>query len=432
MKFFNTHIGFMAFSTYFRIGSQLLVFLLLARILGAEQFGQFSFWLSAATLVTIPINYGFGIQLLREAAKAPEQLPSILGQMLSVKLILTALVILGCFLYSLTAAEKTTLFWLLLLVAIAESYIDFYNFALRSQGHYCHEARLALVTSVLQLPLLVVTALLAPKPVFVAAAYVVSRVSALLLTLRAVRLNSPASGKTARFSYAMLRSTLRSGFPYAADMGVTTLNSVVDIILLKQMTDLRTVGIYQAGLRIMMGANTPTTVVSNVYLPRVSALERHSPEYRGAMMDLNMKMVAVGGGISLVLALFSKFIATTLFGTEYQDLAVLLPWFALVLVLRYVAACFGINLTASGHQSVRVVANLIYSVVFISAALVLVPMYQATGLLMSSVCAILLLSCIYYAYVLINRLPSGFNAKNSTVFGTIILIITLIVLRDAQ
>jgi len=429
MKILNTHIGFMAFSTYFRIGSQLAVFLVLARILGADKFGQFSFWFSVATLVAIPINYGFGIQLLREAAKMPAILTSLLEKMLSAKLVLTIIVVFCCIVWS-TLVSTPELFWLLFIMAITDSYIDFYNFALRSQGHYSHEAKLAFITSVLQLPLLVVTAFLTSEVVFVAAAYLISRIIALILTIRIVHQYLPSSTSKIDLSHEIIINTLRSGFPYAADMGVATLNSTIDIVLLKQMTDVRTVGIYQAGMRLMMGGTTPATVISNVYLPRVSSLDCTSSDYSSAIISLNIKMVLVGGLISLFLAIFSKSIVTTLFGPGYHELAGLLPWFALVLVLRYVAAAFGINLTASGHQSVRVVSNLIYLITFVCAALLLVPIFKTTGLLMASVFSVLVLSTIYYSYVLVKKLPTGFNLINASIFIAIIFIITYIILGD--
>lgn len=419
-------MGFMAFSTYFRIGSQLLVFLLLARMLGAEQLGLFSYWFSIATLVAIPVNYGFGMQLLREAAREPEQHQAIVNRMLAAKLLLTLAVLTLSALGS-AWVSSLPLFWLLLLNALIESYIDFYNFAIRSRGGYASEARVTFVASLLQLALVAGTALLAPSPVPVAAAYCASRALALMMTRRTTRASAP-SGTPFRFAPASLAATLRSGFPYAADMGVSVLNNAIDVILLKQFASVRVVGIYQAGLRLMVGANTPTMVMGNVYLPRVSALDSSSKEYARAVADLNLRMVALGGGISLVLALFSESLTEILFGAEYQELAQLLPWFALVLVLRYVAASFGINLTAAGHQSVRVVANLVYLAVFLVASFLLIPSHQAVGAVMAGALATSALALGYLSYSLWIGLPSGYNLSRSLVFGGVIAMIVSTIL----
>lgn len=429
MKSGKRRMGFMAFSTYFRIASQLLVFLVLARLLGAEQFGLFSYWFSVTSLIAIPVNYGFGIQLLREAAKDPQSRQVIMDRMLAAKLVLTLAVLLVCAPAS-VAVSSLALFWLLLFTAIAESYVDFCNFALRSQDGYAGEARVTFVASLLQLILVSAVALASAAVIPVAAAYCASRCAALLLTYRMAyggRRRLPLD-----FSAATLCATLRSGFPYAADMGVSTFNNAIDIILLKQMSSVRSVGIYQAGLRLMMGGTTPAMVVSNVYLPKVSALDSEGREYRLAVADLNLKMVALGGGISLLLALFSGPITTLFFGPEYAELALLLPWFALVLVLRYVAASFGINLTAAGHQSVRVVANLIYLAVFAVAALLLIPPLQGTGALMAGACAMLALISGYLGYSLWKRLPSGYNLSSSSVFAGVIGVILFIILGNLR
>lgn len=416
----------MAFSTYFRIASQLLVFVFLARILGAEKFGLFSFWFSVAALVTIPINYGFGIQLLREAAKVPEELIVLLSKMFSAKIALSLVVIISS-IFCTPFITELKLFWLLLFMSIAESYIDFLNFSLRCQGHYSHESKLAFITSVLQLPLLVVTAFISKDVTIVAIAYLVSRIFVLFLTIKIVRQYFPFNISGIALLPNSVMNTLRSGFPYAADMGVTTLNGLIDIIFLKQMSNAHTVGIYQAGLRLMMGGTTPATIVSNVYLPRVSAMDCHSTNYDQAIRKLNLMMVSVGGTISIIFAIFSNSITSVLFGHGYSDLVKLLPWFALVLVLRYVAASFGINLTASGHQSVRVVANLLYLIVFSITALFLIPKYKATGLLISNVCSILVLTATYFLYVYTKKLPSGLSLVNMSYFAITITIILYVI-----
>jgi len=417
----------MTFSAYFRIAAQLVVFFILARFLGAEQFGQFSYWFSAASLVSIPINYGFGTQLLREVAKTPENLQSMLTSMLFTKMLLTLTVFSLSVLFWVIAVDSA-LFIILLIVAIAESYVDFYNYVLRCRGLYEQEARLILVISLIQLPIVACTALLTMNAIFVAVAYLFSRAIALVLTRRVVCQYLPEKNTKIGLSLMTVREAMRSGFPYAADIGVTTFNSAIDVVLLKQMADLHSVGIYQAGMRLMLGATTPATVAVNVYLPRISSLNSTSVEYSQAIISLNMKMVVVGGAFSLIFALFGELITSVLFGSEYQALSKALPLFALLLVLRYVAAALGINLTASGYQSVRVVANLIYCVVFVVVSLFLVPVYKVLGLVVASICSVLALIIIYYIYVVVKKLPAGFNIFNSLIFASIIIFITYFIM----
>lgn len=414
------HLGFMAFSTYFRIASQLLIFVLLARILGAEQYGVISYWLSVTTLIAIPINYGFGTQILREAAHSPESLPALLSGMLRAKiwlsLLIGGLLLLGTLIFPVPAV-----FWVLLLLSWADSFSEFYNFALRSRGQFAFEARLALATSLLQFSVLAV-ALWSREVLPVALAYLCCRGVALVITWRGAR-STLGLERGAVGNPAPLFKTLASGLPYAADVAMSTLNNAVDIVILKQLTDLRTVGIYQAGSRLMLGGTTPATVLSNVYLPRVSALDSGGKEYASAIAGMNLKMLLAGGAVSLALALGNELITDLLFGPGYRELAQLLPWFALVLVLRYVAASFGINLTASGHQSVRVLANLGYLATFLGAAFLLVPRYQAVGLLAASACATLALALTYSGYVLARRLPSGIDLGNAGIFVAMIAVI---------
>jgi O-antigen/teichoic acid export membrane protein len=416
----------MASSTYLRIGSQFIVFLVLARILGPEQFGLISYWMSVAMLASLPINYGFGIQLLRDASCAPERAVSVVADMFAAKSFLMIVVSLLAAFFSWQFADRIDILLLFMIMAIAESFIDFFNYVLRSLGHFGEEARLAFISSFFQFLLLLSIAFAFRNAVWVAFGYAASRIFTLLLTLRIVNRYMSLNNIGSYLAFHTIPRTLLSGFPYAADMGVSTLNSVLDNVILKQLADVRSVGVYQAGARLMLGGTTFATVISNVYLPKVSALDCDSFEYLKTIDKMNLMSICAGGILGLVFAFGNTLIVNILFGPDYQQLGELLPWFGLVLVLRYIAASCGVNLTASGHQIMRVIANGAYLACFLASSVLLISRFGTVGILMATTLATLVLITSYILSLLLNKRPCGITARS---LAMMLIFVTPIIIK---
>lgn len=401
------NMSLMAVSTYTRIGVQTIIFVMLARVLGVEHFGILTYWMAVSSLSALPINYGFGLQLLRELGRTPDRAVQILADMYVAKLALTFIVLGVAAICAPWLSNEPSLFGLLLGAAVLESFIDHLNYTLRGLDQFALEARLTIGNTLLQLGLLLISALLTKDVVWIAAALFAARALALAAMFKGISGQVALKEIVAGMTIGRIVPTLRIGLPYAADTCVSTLNSSIDVVLLKHLAGLHSVGLYQAGQRLMMGGMSLAPILTNVYLPRISALDRKGPAYSAMLFQLNLSMIIGGGIIGLGLTLTSAYVPDLLFGPGFKKMTELLPWFGLVLALRFVAAGYGANLTASGHQSVRVFSNLAYLLVMTGAAVVFVPVYGAVGILMAASLAVAALIAIYFSYLVTNNLPTG-------------------------
>jgi O-antigen/teichoic acid export membrane protein len=68
---------------------------LLGRSLGAEGYGNYSFWYALIPLISNLAGAGIGIVVTREVARDPENAPRLIGDAILVRLVLGALVLLG-------------------------------------------------------------------------------------------------------------------------------------------------------------------------------------------------------------------------------------------------------------------------------------------------------------------------------------------------
>lgn len=426
------NIGWMTVSTLLRLGAGFVLFIILARKLGPENFGQLAYWLAFSSLLALLVNYGFGLQLLREIGRDPNSAARVYSATLVAKLVLSLLIIAVGLVIGLQESVPTAIFWSLLVMALAESFAEHINFVLRALGYFDKEARFALFTSALNffgvlLPLLVFGTITA-----VAVGFLVSRCATLLLSWRLALPFLPAMQKLSDWAFADVWKTLRDGFPYAADMAVSTLNSTLDVILLSYMTSTKAVGLYQAGLKLMQGANSIAPIVGNVYTPHIASQQMQQADCSPIVAKLILKMSLLGGGIGAIFAFGNVLITDLLFGMEYTQLSTLLPWFGLALIVRFVAAGFGINLTAHGLQTVRVFANGFALVVLITVAMIAIPIYGIVGMLMAFVCATLLVGGLYLIALYKEGIPTGINVPNICVIFIFLVPVTLQIIGYVQ
>lgn len=422
----------MTVSTLMRLGAGFLLFIFLARKLGPEIFGQLAYWLAFSSLLALLVNYGFGLQLLREIGRDPNSAAKVYRATLAAKIVLSLLIIVVGLVIGLLESVPTTIFWSLLIMALAESFAEHINFVLRALGYFDKEARFSLFTSALNffgvlLPLLVFGTITA-----VAVGFLLSRCATLLLGWRLALPFLPVMQKSNDWSFADVWKTLRDGFPYAADMAVSTLNSTLDVILLSYMTSTKAVGLYQAGLKLMQGANSIAPIVGNVYTPHIASQQMQRADCSSIVTKLILKMSLLGGGVGAIFAVGNILITNLLFGVEYSQLSILLPWFGLALIVRFVAAGFGINLTAHGLQTVRVFANGLALVVLIVVAMIAIPIYGVVGMLMAFVCATLLVGALYLGALYRQGIPTGINVLNVCVIFIFLAPIAIQILGNTK
>jgi O-antigen/teichoic acid export membrane protein len=170
--------------------------------------------------------------------------------------------------------------------------------------------------------------------------------------------------------------------------------------------------VYQAGLRLMQGANSFAQVLSNVYLTAMSG----KLEDRSAMHvfgnRLFWQMLLIGGACFAVFFIGAGPITHLLYGVKYEALIALMPWFGLVLLARYIAASHGVILSAIGMQTYRVAAiGGALAVLFVCCAL-LIPQYGLKGMLLSSLTAVVALDLFYVFSLSLRKVPRGLSVRN--------------------
>jgi len=354
----NKYLGYlvMAASQFVRLASGMVVFVLLARLLGPEGFGSFALWLAVATLVAVITNFGFTTFCLREIGANPGSVSVLLSDVFSAKLLLSGVVLgIGCSSLLILDHPLATLFLVLLAAQVADSFTEFFNVFFRVEGRHSSEASNALHGATVHL--LAFLSLFMFESVTVlgcALMFLSTRIYVLLNTMRSgiavLGWHSPST-----IGGALRR--LRACSSYAFEIFLNTVYTQLDALVVSKIAGISGLGIYQAGMKLVQGASRAAPIIAQVVLPDVSRAHAAGQGFRRAAL----KMVLLFSGIGLVagsiLGVFRDFWVSLLFGAEYLALSTLLPLFGLVLWCRFTETGAGLVLVSMGlqHQKVKLV-----------------------------------------------------------------------------
>lgn len=390
------NLALMGTSTAMRLGFGMLTFVVMARMLGPAQFGVVMLWLSMATLLALLANYGLTPYVLREIGAAPDRANHVMAEVLSAKLLLTSFVLaMGMAALPFLGTEARTVFLLLLGAQLADALTEFLNVGFRATNRFGQETRIASLAVVLQFAIVTLLLWWQATPLMAAAAFLLSRLSVLLVTWLAQRRYfaelRPASASAA---WARIRATRA----YALDFGLQSLLGQVDSIVLNHFVGTAAVGLYQAGMRLFNGGAQAAGVLANVFLPRAAAAAGagdNGQRLRRESARVQWAFVGVGFVFGLLLCGLADPLVRLLFGVQYLGLVEVLPWFGLLFFVRFFASSWGVLLTSAGAQRYRAAMNAVHWTLIGALSLVLVPRHGLMGWLLCLTAGNALLAAAY-------------------------------------
>lgn len=173
---------------------------------------------------------------------------------------------------------------------------------------------------------------------------------------------------------------LRSGISYAAMQLIAANPSELDKVIAIRAVGQYEAGIYTATARIMSAAVTPVTALLLSALPKLFQHANRPSADGPHLVGLIAKIALIWGCLSGVgLALISH-ILPILFGHSYVDTAKLMPWLAAVAPMLALRLCAGSILIAYGKPLERAAFELCGALILVGCILVLTPRNGVFGL----------------------------------------------------
>jgi len=352
-----------------------LLFIGIGRIYGTEKFGSFTSAYALASLFIILADFGFDLLLTTKVAHEPNKAGTILEELFSLKLIFTALTLLV--IWSLPVVKSlslttTTLVYILSFTVIFNTLTNYFIALFRGMERFTFEIEISIISSLVLISGLVYVFYYSVSLFTVAILFVVSRGVALLwaarraisiLQLRSFRLTTKGwkyRNQIFTFGFALVFGHLYS--------------SIITPMITLIRGDYDT-GIYESAFKILGSVLILADVGVNALLP---TLTRYYYQEHDRWLEISRMftktLFVISLPIAFVFIVFPGQIIRLIYGANNFEQAIpVMKLAGLVIFIRFSCESFGVMLTSSGRQSIRMRITAIATIVSLVLSLMLIP-----------------------------------------------------------
>lgn len=364
-----------------RVLLQAVYFILIARALGAQQYGAFIGAVSLVALIAPFSSWGTGFILIKEVARNRSTFCQYWGAALGVTVLAGGILLCLVLIVSHAIWTNSVPLKAVLLVGISDA-IVIRILELAVQAFTAVEAlrKCAEIYIVLSLTRTLAAACLffgvhSPTAVSWAFLYLLSAVAATVYAVAAVTsaLGRPSLGPR------LSRTELHEGFYFAVGQASATVYNDIDKTMLVRLGGLEVTGIYGAAYRIVDVAFAPLSALVSAAAARFF---RHGADGIAGSTRFARKLLPYSAGYGL-LAAASLFLGSSvlpaILGQGFAATALALRWLSPLVFLRSVHYFLADALSTSGHQRRRASVQLGIVGLNVLLNLWLIPIYSWRG-----------------------------------------------------
>ena len=380
--------------TTFVLGLRLLVqagtLLLVARLLGPDQFGAFAGIAALAVLLGAVASFGTNVVLLGEVSKAPGRREQVLRYAVPTTLLCGGTLLIAYLLICRLALRDTGVpMTVLLAIGISETWLQ-PLFGLPAAEHLAlgriaRSQLLATLPLLLRLAAATVVFLLRPEAPLAAYAYGYLAASVAALAFASVTL--PAAWPNPRYWRLPNGTELRDAAGYAALNITASTPAELDKTLAAKLLPLSAAGLYAAGARVIGAATLPVIAMLLSALPRLFREGQYQPQRTGPLLCWIFAATLAYSFALAVVLWFSAPVFVWLFGAKFAGIEYTIHWLCLAVPGMALRVAAGGILMALGRPWMRVGFELAGLLVLVIAAVTLTTPFGATGMPLALACS---------------------------------------------
>ena len=405
-KTYLTNVSAQGLGRVFSTAVSVIVYILLARILGPDIFGQYSYILVFWGLFVVLADFGTQVVFARDIAQIKESANIYWGNFLFLRIGLSLLMVIPA--VTIAYYLRQDLFYYILTGCLFLPFLSSRFFEPLYQVYHrpWYSTYSALIFGFLYLFFVSSALLFSRKLLPVTLAYIGSNVIyTVVLFFFAFKLLKP--------KFEIKEKILKNILKLAAPLGVaslfTTVNSYADIFMLANMTSDFEVGIYNAAYRFLDMAAMLAIIIMNPIIPIFS---KQAVDNRGLLKKNFMRsselVAIVTIPVAIVVPHISLMVITLLFGAAFSASAQVVNILAWVGVLVFYSL-----LSTAGNLSIGVVKHgywccALAALVNVSLNFLWIPRYSYIGSTWATLISEIILVGINF-YYLIKNMGNVFN-----------------------
>jgi len=398
----KTNFIYSGLSQFLKNFTNLIILIIFAKIFTLGDFGVFSYALTIANLFVILFDYGYNYKLTKELAQNEDIYEVLIQKAFKVKVLLSVFGIILFFTFYFLGAWEEQYFYILFFLLLSSVFFSFandLNIPFRIANKFHKETLNYLIYSCFLLITSICSVFILGNVIMLSVAFLLSRFIFFIVSYFSVKSFIKLNLFGNFFKKTSLIKELKDGFPYALQIGTSVFMVSIDTIILERYGTVEEVGIYQAGIKILIASTFFISVIQNVLLP---ILAKEYKLNRSLFISWNKKYtkycIILGLFAASFVFGFKGYLIQYLFTESFNELNYYMVGFALLIFLRYFALTFGLVLTISDNQDKRLKATITGNIVLIFFGLILIPKYHILGCIIASLIAHVVMYSMYFFY----------------------------------
>lgn len=411
----------------------LIYIFLIARALGVEDFGRYSFAITFAGFFVILADFGLKTPVQRAIARDRDLTSLYLINALWIKVVLT-LVAIAVFYGTVVISGYGSLYGAILYVALAIVVIDsgsqmlYQVFRAHEVMHY--EA----VVNVLRLAfMLILTLLVIEMGYGLMTILLVMLLSiTLALSFNSVIYSKKCSTGGGRCDWKVARNFLKMAVVFGLGSGLYTLYSKIDIVMLERMAGQRSVGLYAAAYTLLENLEIICVVYIAAFMPHLFRTLTVSKERALHQSGRSIGyLLLIGLPTATGLSMLSGDVIELLYGADFAPSAAALAVLIWAVPVKYTFMVLSALLIALDKEKTGLYTGTLGVCVNILLNMLLIPLYAHLGAAIATLITetlILVFQCYFvHRYAGVIPLPVG---SIKLVASNVILAICIWPIRD--
>lgn len=393
--------------------SKLLITIVVGRLFGAEQVGEFAFVMTFSLMFTFLSTAGVPWAMIREVATHRDQARNYVANGLTI-VTLTGLATIPLMIVVAWLLGRPTMTCIavgltglaLVFDGLAQTVCSVFNGFERME-------LASIVTIVQELAFLVIGGLvLALRLPFqwLFVVYIPSRLAGFWVSLPLYR---KLLGHPLRLGWnrPFVREMLRISLPYAANMALGPIYLRIDVVMLTFYKGNVAVGLYEAATSIFYRFNVFARVINNALMPLMAREYESQADRIRTYINAATKYQVIGGiPLSVLCIMLAGPLMNLLYGRGFEQSAPIFGLMASITTLRFMDNTLATALTAGNSQSQRSIAVALAAIFNVGINLFVLPAYSFTGAAITTILTEVLFFSLVYVY-LTQRVPRPLAAS---------------------
>ncbi len=373
---------FLFFTQVIRLLTNFLIFVGIARLYGPDSLGQFSIAFTMANLSIMIADFGFDVLLASEVARNKSNALTICRKYFSIKILLVViafivmLVIPG---FKTFSDESSLLIYTLSLYVVFTTFTNFFYAIFRGFEKFEYETRNSFLSNILLLIALGLLGIFKADLFYLVLFFVLARLIGLLLSYRKV--STLVKGSILNLNYDGWKKNIYQVLVFGLTFLFGNIFFQVDTLLIGTFKGDEAAGFYQSAFRVMILFLLLPDLLIGAFLPSLSRFfssDKNLWERNSRLLYKILFFISIP--FSLIIYFNSEFVIKLLYGSKLYEQAVpVLQIFSFIIFVRFIAEHFGLMLTTSGRQVIRMNLVIFVSILSLIANYYVIPQYGLIG-----------------------------------------------------